>query len=177
MLGLISFYMLIFMGAMLYHFYLINFLAGLTIDCIALLGLVCFVGQQFTIDTTSLWADGRHRISVTRNKKPAGRKYIIRHPCCNFRPRAGITHFECAISTTHLINRLLLGNVLFFADQAMKGLLVDVVTVFNINIQTQLHLDAWRHPVFGLFLVAFRLVMSFLTLSILPQAWRRWFSL
>jgi hypothetical protein len=57
----------------------------------------------------------------------------------------------------------------------MKGLLVDVVTVFNINLQTHLHVDAWRHPFFGVFLVAFRLVMSFLTLSILMQSWRRWF--
>jgi hypothetical protein len=40
-------------------------------------------------------------------------------------------------------------SLLFFADQAMKGLLFDVSNVFDLHLQSSLHVDARRHPVFG----------------------------
>jgi hypothetical protein len=52
---------------------------------------------------------------------------------------------------------------IFYADQAMKGLLVDVASVFNLNLQTVLRVDARQHWCFGLLLVAFRLTMTTLT--------------
>jgi hypothetical protein len=62
----------------------------------------------------------------------------------------------------------------FFLDQAFKGLLFDVSNVFDLHLQSELRADAWRHPLFGLVLVAYRLVMAYLTITLIVPSWRRW---
>ena len=65
-------------------------------------------------------------------------------------------------------------SLLFFADQAMKGLLFDVSNVFDLHIQSVLHVDARRHLIFGVMLVIYRLIMAYFTITIVIQSWRRW---
>jgi hypothetical protein len=181
LLSSISFFAAIFLSAMLLPVFVSptsNW--ALIADWIGLFGLMCFIGQQFTIRYNfAVWADGRHPGLFP----PAVIKVLL---VANTLFAILVVTSSLALATFHFAIRHDIYNpfdkqfsfveaFLFFADQAMKGLFVDVVTVFNINLQTHLHLDAWRHPFFGLFLVAFRLVMSFLTLSILMQSWRRWF--
>jgi hypothetical protein len=68
--------------------------------------------------------------------------------------------------------------LLVYSDQAMKGLLIDVASVFNLHIQNALRLDAREHWGFGLLLVAFRITMTtltaVLTLKLLFQAFHLW---
>jgi len=51
-------------------------------------------------------------------------------------------------------------GLVFFADQAAKGALFDVMEVFKLDLQHQLHIDPWRHVLFACLLVGFRMMMS-----------------
>jgi hypothetical protein len=55
---------------------------------------------------------------------------------------------------------------LFYADQAMKGLLVDVAHVFDFSIPTTLYVNSRQHWGFGLLLVVFRLTVPALTATL-----------
>lgn len=60
----------------------------------------------------------------------------------------------------------LLDGAFFFLDQAVKGMLLDIIEVFKFDIGQYLGLsrplsfDAWRYPAFGLGMVAYRFMMS-----------------
>jgi hypothetical protein len=51
-------------------------------------------------------------------------------------------------------------SVVFHLDQAMKGMLLDVMAVFDLGLGTSLRVSASEHPVYSLVLLAYRLFCS-----------------
>ena len=50
--------------------------------------------------------------------------------------------------------------VVFHLDQAMKGMLLDVMAVFDLGLGTRLRVSASEHPTYALVLLAYRLFCS-----------------
>jgi hypothetical protein len=55
--------------------------------------------------------------------------------------------------------------VMFFIDQAMKGMFFDIMEVFDINFQDKLKFRARDYPFFGSCIVIFRMLISLITIG------------
>jgi hypothetical protein len=63
--------------------------------------------------------------------------------------------------------------VAYLVDQTAKGALFDVMEVFKIDLQSQLHLDARQHWVFGSVIAVWRTFISVTVLATLMYLGRR----
>jgi hypothetical protein len=51
-------------------------------------------------------------------------------------------------------------SLVFHVDQALKGMLLDVMAVFDLGLGTRLHVGASEHPTYAVVLLAYRLLCS-----------------
>lgn len=52
-------------------------------------------------------------------------------------------------------------SMLFHVNHALKGMLFDIMEVFDLNIQNKLQLDAKAHPIYGVAIALYRMFCSF----------------